>query len=602
LSDNNINFFKGKLILDFSKIFFIVSFLSILFIEVLFFHSTTELQKLKRNAYFDENFYWLSLSAEAELGRLGFELLAQVEPGGAGDVENLRYRDATEFRLLIAWSRLELLTTGNFGKWSSGDPVAASLVEDIVGLVRSLETNLAAHQLSASAASEILDTAVLRSKELTQAALEMDRATKDRVFDAINRLRTLTTFGTAIGLGSVMMLAFFAVGYIRMIQRERVYIDHINRMLTDSVQEREYFIKVASHELRNSAQVALARLDRDWTTDGRIRAATIDAMIGFRENVDSLLDFARSISGRVNLIYSEIDVQQSLQAWIDAANRENEKTVILETSSIDHLLSVERTVLFRCFQNIFINALRHARSKVQVCAEISEDGCMLKVRVQDDGAGISKNVLADLSLLQTARKESEGNLGLGLLVVKELILSVNGRLKFLECDTGTAVEIIIPINRNNLRSVNRNTYYVPDFHVTLDNTASHSKEGILKILYCEDSSEIREAFFCLLEKKYGDVHQCGSLREFSQISHQETYDVAVLDYDLGDGSALDVVKQLKRNSPYCKVIVLTGIELREIHDSHLVDRVLKKPIQFQELVQTIDSFPHQVPRALPVEN
>ena len=455
-----------------------------------------------------------------------------------------------------------------------------------------------AGRLSASAASELLNRAIVRSKELTRAALEADRATKDRVFDTINRLRTLTTLGLASGLGSVVMLAFFAVGYVRMMQRERTYIARINRVLTESVQEREYFIKVASHELRNSAQAALALLDRDWTTDGRIRSGTMDAMIGFRENVDSLLDFARSISGRVDLSHSEIDVAQAVHAWVASASYGTGKRVVVDVDCLDHAISVQRTVLFRCFQNILTNALRHARSEVRVAVEILGDGCALKVRVQDDGPGIPKDVFASLRGRQAVHNESGGTLGMGLLIVKALIASVGGRLQFPDSKAGAVVEIEIPIRRTPSQTRDDRTGRFPQSRPASRPAPASNKliEASVRILYCEDSLEIREAFYCLLKAKYQDVRPCGSVADFLRLSRDESYDVAVLDYDLGDGSAFDVVERLKQSGSCCKIIVLTGVELPEIRDSGFVDRVLTKPIQFQELVMAIDSVLYGGPR------
>ncbi len=447
MSIDDIDISKNRRALRWSKVFLLLSVVSIMIVEGMFIVSSLQFEKLKRSAYFDENFYWLSLSAEAELGRLGLDLLSRAGSVDAGQGGDVAFADSTDFRLQILWSRLDLLTKGNFGEWSSGDPAAGSLVNEIVGLVRSLESSLITGGLSASAASELLNRAIVRSKELTRAALEADRATKDRVFDTINRLRTLTTLGLASGLGSVVMLGFFAVGYVRMMQRERTYIARINRVLTESVQEREYFIKVASHELRNSAQAALALLDRDWTTDGRIRSGTMDAMIGFRENVDSLLDFARSISGRVDLSHSEIDVAQAVHAWVASASYGTGKRVVVDVDCLDHAISVQRTVLFRCFQNILTNALRHARSEVRVAVEILGDGCALKVRVQDDGPGIPKDVFASLRGRQAVHNESGGTLGMGLLIVKALIASVGGRLQFPDSKAGAVVEIEIPIRR-----------------------------------------------------------------------------------------------------------------------------------------------------------
>ena len=138
MSIEDIDISKHRRALRWSKVFLLLSVVSILIVEGMFIFSSLQFDRLKRSSYFYANFYWLSLSTDAELGRLGLDLLSRggsVEPGQGGGVA---FADSTDFRLQILWSRLDLLTKGNFGEWSSGDPAAASLVNEIVGLVRSL--------------------------------------------------------------------------------------------------------------------------------------------------------------------------------------------------------------------------------------------------------------------------------------------------------------------------------------------------------------------------------------------------------------------------------------------------------------------------------
>jgi CheY-like chemotaxis protein len=329
-------------------------------------------------------------------------------------------------------------------------------------------------------------------------------------------------------------------------------------------------------------------LDRDWATDGRVRPGTMEAMAGFKENVDSLLDFARSLSGRVDLSYSKLDFEQSLRAWIASASQGSNKRVSVHFSGFDTSIFVQRTVLFRSFQNILTNALRHAGSEVVVRAGIANGGFTLKVRIQDDGPGIPESVFVGLTDFRAIRTENGGSLGMGLLIVRALVTSVGGRLAFPECDAGAIVEIELPIRQNPAATDDVRPMRFSRPVLTSDETAKPPTAPAPRILYCEDAAEIREAFHPLLESAFRDVDQCGSVDGFRKVFSLKSYDVAVLDYNLGDGSALDVARQLKRQNSACKIIVLTGLEVRELNESPIVDRVLRKPIQFRELVRAIE--------------
>ncbi len=76
-------------------------------------------------------------------------------------------------------------------------------------------------------------------------------------------------------------------------------------------------------------------------------------------------------------------------------------------------------------------------------------------------------------------------------------------------------------------------------------------------------------------------------------THPEGIDLAILDYFLPDGTAIDVLRKVKKLNPNAKVLVITGevdrIEVRATV-SGLADGFISKDIQSAELINVINAI------------
>lgn len=105
-----------------------------------------------------------------------------------------------------------------------------------------------------------------------------------------------------------------------------------------------------------------------------------------------------------------------------------------------------------------------------------------------------------------------------------------------------------------------------------------------RILLLEDEIELREEMAAFLQKRQWQVLQVGNVAEFSSLGDQA--DIAVIDIMLPDGCGFDVIDALRRQWPYCGIVMLTALGSdhgkRQAFDSG-ADRYLVKPIKLLEL-------------------
>jgi DNA-binding NtrC family response regulator len=112
-----------------------------------------------------------------------------------------------------------------------------------------------------------------------------------------------------------------------------------------------------------------------------------------------------------------------------------------------------------------------------------------------------------------------------------------------------------------------------------------------KVLLVEDDRGIRFGIRNFLAGRDYDVEEAESLRQGEEQFKQGRPDIAIFDYSLPDGNALEVLPRLKASDPTIPVVILTGhgsidLAVRAMKDG--ADQFLTKPVQMQALLVVIE--------------
>lgn len=116
------------------------------------------------------------------------------------------------------------------------------------------------------------------------------------------------------------------------------------------------------------------------------------------------------------------------------------------------------------------------------------------------------------------------------------------------------------------------------------------KTEIVKILVVDDDNNLRETLSELLEIEGYDVYQAGSAKECMNLVTNDFFNVILMDYNLVDGTGLDVVQQIRRFNTESQIIMITAhaslnAVVKAIQES--VYDFLIKPVDFDYLKRTI---------------
>lgn len=112
----------------------------------------------------------------------------------------------------------------------------------------------------------------------------------------------------------------------------------------------------------------------------------------------------------------------------------------------DFMVKVDPLLTREIFRNIIKNALE-SKEEVSVNIYLEEEKNYLKIKVEDNGSGISKENLEKIFLPGFSTKKKSGNIGIGLSIVQSLIQEQHGYISVeSEVGKGTIFNIYFPLN------------------------------------------------------------------------------------------------------------------------------------------------------------
>lgn len=199
-------------------------------------------------------------------------------------------------------------------------------------------------------------------------------------------------------------------------------------------QERNAFLRILAHELRQPIGAALAamavlrRLNPDPNLD-RQRALLERQLQQITRLVDDLADTARVASGNVELRRTDLDIVAQLRelavAWESTAQTEH-KSFMCRLPDTPLVVWGDRQRLQQVFVNLVDNAFKYTPPGGAVTVSAIGKDAFVEIAVEDEGEGIAPEHLAQVfELFQRATATGSG-LGIGLAVVKALIEAHGG--------------------------------------------------------------------------------------------------------------------------------------------------------------------------------
>lgn len=216
------------------------------------------------------------------------------------------------------------------------------------------------------------------------------------------------------------------------------------RELLSSHKEMTYAV---SHELRTPlARMKFALAMTETSTASSSQKKSLESIgqdvAEMEELISSLLLYAGFEQSSGKLDRREGFMRDLLDEILARLYRDRPSTVAIEI--VDHtpgaVYSCEWKLMETVIQNLLLNAVRFARSRVRVELAASESGFQLSV--EDDGPGIPKEertrVFNSFVRLYNEDSKQAGGFGLGLAIVRRIMQWHGGNVEFVDSTLGGA--------------------------------------------------------------------------------------------------------------------------------------------------------------------
>ena len=238
--------------------------------------------------------------------------------------------------------------------------------------------------------------------------------------------------------------------------RARTKAEAAQALLSQTDRQKDEFIATLSHELRNPLapmRNVVEILKRKNLEDPQIAWSrdVLDRQVTHLSHlVNDLLEIARINQGKITLRKQLIDLADPIRAAIEAVEpllqtARQQLTVALPPEPMP--VMADRVRMAQVLQNLLNNASKYTPDGGQIRIEARIEGGEVVATVRDSGIGIPPehldHVFGMFSQLEPALKRAQGGLGIGLSLVRALMLLHDGSVTARSAGVGLGSEFML---------------------------------------------------------------------------------------------------------------------------------------------------------------
>lgn len=322
---------------------------------------------------------------------------------------------------------------------------------------------------------------------------------------------------------------------------------------------KDRFLAAVSHELRAplTTMMLWEGVLRSETSDDAIRARALDAIhqsaLMQSRLVGDLLDVSRANSGKLYVDTRPIDIARV----IEQAVAEITPALMKKNLAIDVKLAGSTVVdgdpvrLRQVIDNLLSNALKFTEPGGKLGVSTERRDNMIAIVITDSGRGISKNflrrVFEPFSQLDESMTRSDGGLGLGLAIARELVLLHGGTIEATSPGPGLGATftVMLPVGKKR-----RMTTPPP--------TERPASLDRVRILVIDDDHRLRAALALLLGRTGADVTVATSAQHAREQLEKSGFDALICDIAMPHEDGYSLIRSIRATGSDTPAIALTA--------------------------------------------
>ncbi len=242
------------------------------------------------------------------------------------------------------------------------------------------------------------------------------------------------------------------------LQANEVKLREQTRRLLEADQRKNEFLAMLAHELRNPLApirnvVEILKMPQPVELDPKLQWARdiLDRQVEqLRHLVDDLLDVARITRGRIELQKIVVDLAAVIAQAVEMVNpliakRNHELQISLPAEPLS--LEADPTRLTQVVANLLTNAAKFMEENGRIELTARRESREVVIKVRDQGIGIAADMLPHVfdvfSQAHRSLARSQGGLGLGLTLVRQLVAMHGGTVQAFSRGSGQGSEFTV---------------------------------------------------------------------------------------------------------------------------------------------------------------
>jgi PAS domain S-box-containing protein len=362
--------------------------------------------------------------------------------------------------------------------------------------------------------------------------------------------------------------------------------------LRDADRHKDEFLAMLAHELRNPL-AAISNAVR-LAANPKAAAYVSDSLViierqatNLTRMIDDLIDVSRISQGKIELRRTVVDlldvVNQAAKAVRPLIDHKHHE-LILRVAPGPLRVDADSTRLEQVIGNLLTNAAKYTEPGGRITLSAEREGDEAVVRIEDNGVGISREMLPHVFELFTqvdhSLGRSEGGLGIGLMLVKKLVEMHGGIVSAAsELTNGSVFTVRLRAHDSAVEAIQ-------------DEGPSQATGGGERILVVDDNVDSATSLRRYLSIFGFTVQVAHDGRDAIDVARTYRPQVVLLDIGLPGIDGYEVARCLRKEEccMNSKIIAVSGYgdELsRERARVSGFDHHLTKPIDLDELVKLV---------------
>ena len=269
---------------------------------------------------------------------------------------------------------------------------------------------------------------------------------------------------------------------------------------------------------------------------------------------------------------------------------------IIEKIEPDILIKADPEAINRIINNLLENAVKFGKQNGLVELTLVSEDSQLIFTIKDTGTGIAPDQLNKIFApyyQKNKKNKSRSGMGMGLAIVKNIILSLNGKISVQSAlDSGTEFTVSLTMYHGTESHVD---YKVKDIHRQHEDVNDEVKDEVRPtLMIIEDSPGLLYYLVLKLKERYNLYVAKNSVEALKKLNGIKTLDIIITDVMMDMMDGIEFFKLLKDDDRFSHVplIFITAKENREKTMALALGAIdyIKKPFLVRELMNKIEAI------------